>query len=76
MEKKFDNICLLLNVGKVLLSGLFRIGETGLFRVKIEDKDKRSFLLSRVKELRSSEAFRSVYIQRDLAYKQQQEMVA
>ena len=74
VKKKFDDICALLNVGQVSLSGLSRIGETGLFRAKIEDKEKRSFLLSRVKELHSSEAFR--YIQRDLTYKQRQEIVA
>ena len=73
--KKYNDICVLLNVGQISLSGLSQVEATSLFRAKIEDK-KRSFLLSRVKELRSSEAFRSVYIQRDLTYKQRQEMVA
>ena len=37
VKKKYDDICALLNVGQVSLSGLSRIGETGLFRANIED---------------------------------------
>ena len=40
VKRKFVDICVLLNVGNIELSGLSRIEETGLFRAKIMDKEK------------------------------------
>ena len=60
---------------QIELSGLTSIVETGLFRAKILDKEQRLLLLSRVKNLRNSEVYRSVYIQQDLTYRQRHEMM-
>ena len=75
VKRKFADICVLLSVDQIELSGLTRINEMGLFRAKIMNKEQRSLLLSRVKNLRNSEAYRSVYIQRDLTYRRRQEMM-
>ena len=75
VKRKFVDICVLLSVDQINLSGLTRIGETDLFMAKIMDKEQRSLLLIRVKNLKNSEAYISVYIQRDLTYKQRQEMM-
>ena len=40
VKRKFDALCMLLNAGQIGLSRLSRIGATGLFRAKIEDKGK------------------------------------
>ena len=74
VRRKFVDICELLGIGHIELSGSTGIENTGLFRAKIMNKEQR-FLLSRVKELRNSEAYRSIYIQRDLTYRQRQEII-
>ena len=58
------------------MSELVRIGDTALFRGNIRDKEKRLLLLSEVKKLRLSDNYKSVYIQRDLTFRQRQEMVS
>ena len=61
-KKKFEDICLFLNIDVIELSELIRIGDTALFRRKIRDKEKRLLLLSEVKKVRLSDNYKSVYI--------------
>ena len=47
--RRLAEICMFLNVGNVELREAVRLGDTGLFRAKILNKEKRFLLLSRVK---------------------------
>ena len=76
LRRKLDDVCLFLEVGTVEFSDFVKIGNTGLFRAKIRDREQRIVLLNNVKRLRNSEQYRSLYIQHDLTYRQQQDMIA
>ena len=54
----------------------FKIGNIGLVRAKIKDWEQRMVLLNNIKRLRNSEQYRSLYIQCNLTYRQQQDMIA
>ena len=74
IRKKVRDICLILNVDVFELEGLIKIDNTGLFRAKVLDRDLRSALLSNARNLRKIDQYKSVYIQRDLTYKQRQSL--
>ena len=76
LREKFMRACLALDVGEVELTGLVRIGDTSLFRAKVLDREQRRTLLDCAKNLRHLDEFKSVYIQRDLTYRQRQEIIA
>ena len=57
---------LFLDVGTVQFSYFVKIGNTGIFRAKIMDREQRTVLLNNAKRLRNHEQHRSLYIQCDL----------
>ena len=71
---KFEAACIFLGLGNVGLTELFKI-QDGLFRAKIPNDQKRLALLSKARDLKNSE-FSSCYIQRDLTYRQRQDLIA
>ena len=73
-RRKFKEICLFLNVGSIELSNLSKIGTTRLFRAKILNREKRLLLLRSAINLKTSEQYRSAYIQKDLTYRQRQQL--
>ena len=75
LRRKLD-VCLFLDVGTVEFSDFVNIGNTGLFRAKIRDREQRMVLLNNVMRLKNSEQYRFLYIQHDLTYRQRQDMIA
>ena len=62
---------------KVSLTDVVRIpSETDLYRGKVCDDDVRKLILDRAKQLKDSDRFGSVFIRRDLTYKQRSELRA
>ena len=62
---------------KVTLTDVVRIpSETDLYRGKVTDDDIRKCLLDKAKHLKNSAQYSSVYIRRDLTYKQRQTLKA
>ena len=72
----FRKICELLGVGNVELSEMVRVGPNNLFRATVVNADLRREVLMRSHELRRSENFARVYVDRDLTYQQRQEVLA
>ena len=64
IRNEVRKICIILNVDVVELDGLVKIGNTGLFRAKVLDKDLRSALLINARNLRRIGQYESVYIER------------
>ena len=62
---------------RVSLTDVVRIpSETDLYRGKVCDDDARKLILDRAKQLKDSDRFGSVFIRRDLTYKQRSELQA
>ena len=72
----FRKICDLLDVGIVELSEMVRVGPNNLFRATVINADLRREVLMRSHELRRSDNFARVYVDRDLTYQQRQEVLA
>ena len=75
VQAAFDRMCAHLGLGNTTLMGIKRIGHT-LFRANIEDSEARLRVLAAAKNLRNTDEFRRVFVQRDLTYKQRQEVVS
>ena len=75
MMAKFQEVCTLLGVGHVEVSDMVKINDS-LFRAKIVDSSKRLRLLAEAKHLKNSDEFKRAFIQRDLTYRQRQEIIA
>ena len=71
---KFKVVCQALKIGTVELKDVVKIGERKLFRGKISDDDKRKELLMVASKLKSMSGFENVYVQKDLTYRQRQEL--
>jgi len=76
VREKFAGVCVALDVGEIELDDLVRISGTSLFRARILNLDQRRELLDCTKNLRHLEDFKSLYVQRDLTYRQRRELVA
>ena len=74
VRTKFSRICVTLRLEPIHLTGIVRIGSTGLYRAVIVDADIRRALLLKAQELRNSEEFSRVYVNRDLTFQQRQEL--
>lgn len=73
----FENLSTELMGSPVLLSDVVCLNaEKGLFRAKISDGDARRKLLDLAKNLKHSAQYSSVYLNRDLTYKQRQSLIA
>ena len=74
-RSSMDNITrFLLNVSPPM-TDLYCIDRTkGLYRVKVTDDDARRKLVMEAKNLRNNIAFKGIYINRDLTYKQRKEL--
>lgn len=75
VQSVFDRICSHLGVGSVVLVGVVRVNPS-LFRARIEDGQQRFRILGEARKLRHSQEFRSVYVQRDLTFRQRAEVMA
>ena len=76
LVNNINTICDLLHIQPVVLSEIVRIGESNMYRARIADSDSRTALLARCHQLRPTEEFRNVYINRDLTYQQRQDLRA
>jgi hypothetical protein len=65
VRDEFRRTCLLLDVGEVELVDLMEIGSTVLFRARVLNRDQRTRLLENARNLKHSDEYMSVYIQRD-----------
>ena len=74
VRDKFKGVCQVLNVDTVELSDVVKIGDRKLFHAKVLDEDKRRELLAVANRLKSKKGFENLYIQKDLAYRQRQEL--
>ena len=73
----FQQVSEFLTNQKVSLTDVVRISsETDLYRGKVADDDIRKLILDRAKQLKDSDHFGSVFIRRDLTYKQRSELRA
>ena len=74
---KFENLSQYLVNQKVSLTDVVRISsETDLYRGKVVDDELRKQLLDKAKQLKTSAQYSTVYIRRDLTYKQRQDLKA
>ena len=74
---RFETLSLDLIEQKVTLTDVVKIpSETDLYRGKVADDDVRKCLLDKAKNLKHSAQYSSVYIRRDLTYKQRQALKA
>ena len=71
---KFKEVCHMLNVGANELSDVAKIGGKKLFRAKVLNAEKRSELLMVTGRLRTMSGFENLYIQKDLTFRQRQEL--
>ena len=71
-----DKMCQALGINKVLLQGISALKTEGMFRAQIEDTDSRRILLQNTRNLRQTEKYRNMYINRDLTYNQRQQLKA
>ena len=74
VRAKFSRICVTLRLEPIHLTGIVRINNTGLYRAVIVDAEIRRALLLKAQELRNSEEFSRVYVNRDLTFQQRQEL--
>ena len=74
VREKFRSICQVLNVGHIELSDVRQIGNRRLFRAKILNDDKRKELLLVAKKLKALKEYEKMYIQKDLTFRQRQEL--
>ena len=75
--EKFNSICQVLNVGIIELNDIVQIGDRRLFgdrRARILNDEKRKELLLVAKKLKSLKEYEKVYIQKDLTFRQRQEL--
>ena len=71
----FDEICRYLGLQPIELTGLKSIGNNTIYRARILDSQKRRDLLAKSVELRNSDQFKRIYINRDLTYLQRQDVI-
>ena len=76
VEGMFNRICGVLNVGMIELSDMKCLNANGLFRACVENDEKRYALLNAAKGLMHVDEFKSMYVQRDLTYRQRQELIS
>ena len=70
----FNDVCAELNVSDASPESVHCINaDTGMFRVKVANGDKRKELLQNSARLKDSENLKHVYVSRDLTYIQRQE---
>ena len=67
-------ICDLLDIQPVVMTDVQVIGDSNYFRARVTDADNRKELLLRCHQLRNSEEFSRVYINRDLTFQQRQDL--
>ena len=72
--RNIQTICDLIDVEPVVLSDIKMIGGTNIYRARIVDADRRQALLMKCHQLRPTEEFRNVYINRDLTYQQRRDL--
>ena len=72
--EKFNNICQVLNIGIIEVTDIVQIGDKRLFRAKVLNDEKRKELLLVAKKLKSLKEYEKVYIQKDLTFRQRQEL--
>ena len=75
VSSKFLAICRELRLPSITLVGLTKIGTTNLYRARIADKDLRRSLLIKAPDLKQSQEFARVYINRDLTKHQRDEVM-
>ena len=75
VETKFKNVVHRLIGSDCELHDVTRIaGQNGMYRVKLLNVELRRDILQNAKKLNGIDGFQSIYIQRDLTYKQRQEL--
>ena len=74
VRTKFSRICETLRIDPIHLTGIARIGDTGLYRAVILDSEIRRALLLKSQELRNYDEFSRVYVNRDLTFQQRQDL--
>ena len=72
---KFEAICRELNLPNIQLLGLSKIGTNDMYRARIADKELRRLLLLKASQLKDSQQFARVFINRDLTKQQRLEVV-
>ena len=72
---KFEAICRELNLPNIQLLGLSKIGTNNMYRARIADKELRRLLLLKASQLKDSQQFARVFINRDLTKQQRLEVV-
>jgi hypothetical protein len=75
VKVKFGRICTILGVD-VELEELVGLGESGLYRARVNCEESRRLLLNEATKLMYDEEFKSVHVQRDLTFLQHQELSA
>ena len=73
MRDQMAVICDLLNIPLVVMTEVHMVGDN-YFRARVTDADSRKELLLRCHQLRNSEEFSRVYINRDLTFQQRQDL--
>ena len=73
MRDQMAVICDLLNIPLVVMTEIQMVGDN-YFRARVTDADSRRELLLRCHQLRNSEEFSRVYINRDLTFQQRQDL--
>ena len=71
---KVSSISDLLHIAPVELSDIQPVGNSNLFRAKISNEASRKQLLMKCHQLRNTEEFSHVYINRDLTFQQRQDL--
>ena len=74
VRRQFSRICEVLGLPDIVLAGLVRIGNHNLYRGKVSSREQRQNLLARAPDLRNSDDFSGVYVNRDLTLLQRQEL--
>ena len=75
VKEIFIGVCSYLAVGNIQISDLAKVSPF-LWSEKVLDTPSRLKLSSETKELRSSNVFKDIYIQRNLIYRQRREVLA
>ena len=71
----FQQICEFLDVGDIVLQEVTRVAPS-VWRGKILEAEKRLGLLSEARNLKNSQDFFNIYVQRDLTYRQRMDVIA
>ena len=75
VSRKFASICDVLRLPVIPLIGLTKVGTTNLYRAKISNKELRRSLLLKAPELKNTEQFSQIFVNRDLTKQQRDEVM-